>query len=91
VRLLEQTLSRFGVRKIDALGKHFDPNLHEAVMQVDDAPQPAGTVVRVIEDGYTIHDRLLRPARVFVARARSNTNEVEAAEADPDLRPGDRA
>jgi molecular chaperone GrpE len=91
VRLLEQTLSRFRVRKIDALGKRFDPNLHEAVMQVDDASQPAGTVVRVIEDGYTIHDRLLRPARVFVARARSNTNEVEAAEADPDLRPGDRA
>lgn len=91
VRLLEQTLSRFGVRRIDALGKRFDPNLHEAVMQVEDALHPEGTVVRVVEDGYTIHDRLLRPARVFVARARSNTKEVEAAEANPDLPAGDRA
>jgi molecular chaperone GrpE len=91
VRLLEQTLSRFGVRRIDALGKRFDPNLHEAVMQVEDASHPEGTVVRVVEDGYTIHDRLLRPARVFVARARSNTKEVEAAEANPDLPAGDRA
>lgn len=91
VRLLEQTLSRFGVRRIDALGKRFDPNLHEAVMQVEDALHPEGTVVRVVEDGYTIHDRLLRPARVFVARARPNTKEVEAAEANPDLPAGDRA
>ena len=91
VRLLEQTLSRFGVRRIDALGKRFDPNLHEAVMQVEDASHPEGTVVRVVEDGYTIHDRLLRPARAFVARARSNTKEAEAAEANPDLPAGDRA
>jgi molecular chaperone GrpE len=67
-RLLEQTLSHFGVRKIEALGKRFDPSLHEAVMEADDPSQPPGTVVRVLEDGYTIHDRLLRPARVVVAR-----------------------
>jgi molecular chaperone GrpE len=80
-RLLEQTLHRFGVRKIDALGKRFDPNLHEAVMQVEEASQPAGTVVRVVEDGYTIHDRLLRPARVFVARGGSNS--IPATELEP--------
>ena len=39
-------------------------------MEVDDPEQPPGTVVRVVEDGYTIHDRLLRPARVFVAKRR---------------------
>jgi molecular chaperone GrpE len=84
-RLLEQTLSRFGIRKIDALGKRFDPSLHEAVMEADDGSQPPGTVVRVVEDGYTIHDRLLRPARVVVARSGSNatsTSEPEPAEAD---------
>ena len=84
-RLLEQTLSRFGVRKIDALGKRFNPSLHEAVMEADDTSQPPGTVVRVVEDGYTIHDRLLRPARVVVARSGSNatsTSEPEPAEAD---------
>jgi molecular chaperone GrpE len=84
-RLLEHTLHRFGVRKIDARGKRFDPNLHEAVMQVDDASQPTGMVVRVVEDGYTIHNRLLRPARVVVARGRSNAipaTEPEPAEAE---------
>lgn len=69
-RILQHTLERFGIRKIDALGRRFDPTLHEAVMEVDDESQPPGTVVRVVEDGYTIHDRLLRPARVFVAGGR---------------------
>ena len=53
-RLLEQTFSRFGVRKIDALGKRFDPTLHEAMMEVDDPSQPPGTVVRVV--GGRLHD-----------------------------------
>jgi molecular chaperone GrpE len=81
-RLLMQTLERFGVRKIEAVGQPFDPNLHEAVMEVDDPERPPGTVVRVVEDGYTIHDRLLRPARVFVAkRDRTDTPPQSDAEA----------
>jgi molecular chaperone GrpE len=67
-RIFTQTLNRFGVHEIDALGRRFDPNLHEAIAEVDDPSQPPGTVVRVVERGYTIHDRLLRPARVFVAK-----------------------
>jgi molecular chaperone GrpE len=67
-RILTAMLERFGVRKIEALGARFDPALHEAVMQVDDREHPPGTVVQVLEDGYTIHDRLLRPARVAVAK-----------------------
>jgi molecular chaperone GrpE len=66
--ILMQTLERFGVRRIEALGRRFDPYLHEAVMQIADPSQPSGTVVRVLEDGYTIHDRLLRPARVVVSK-----------------------
>ena len=87
--LLEHTLSRFGIHKIEALGERFDPNLHEAVMQVDDPSQPAGTVVRVLEDGYMIHDRLLRPARVFVAGGAIPAKTLEPADAEG-FRSGDR-
>jgi molecular chaperone GrpE len=69
-RILMATLERFGIRRIEALGARFDPALHEAVMEVDDRGHEPGTVVQVLEDGYTIHDRLLRPARVAVARRR---------------------
>jgi molecular chaperone GrpE len=68
LRVFLQTLERFGVRRIDALGKHFDPSLHEVMMDVDDPSQPPGTVIRVVEHGYTINDRLLRPARVIVSK-----------------------
>jgi molecular chaperone GrpE len=81
-RILQHTLERFGIRKIDALGRRFDPTLHEAVMEVDDYSQPPGTVVRVVEDGYTIHDRLLRPARVFIARRRAQAPSTQPEEAE---------
>ena len=68
LRVLLRTLERFGVRRISALGERFDPYLHEAVMEVDDAAQPPGTVAQVVEQGYTIHGRLLRPARVVVSK-----------------------
>jgi molecular chaperone GrpE len=67
-RVMMQTLERFGVRAISALGQRFDPNLHEAIMEAEDPSQPPGTVSRVVEDGYMINDRLLRPARVVVAK-----------------------
>jgi molecular chaperone GrpE len=68
LRVFMQTLQRFGVRRIEARGQRFDPNLHEAVMEVDDPSQPPGTVTQVLEEGYMIHDRLLRPARVVVSK-----------------------
>jgi molecular chaperone GrpE len=67
-RLLINVFERFGVRKIDALGKPFDPAFHEAMLQVADPSRSDGIVARVIEDGYMIHDRLLRPARVIVVK-----------------------
>jgi molecular chaperone GrpE len=67
-RILLGILERFGVRRIEALGAAFNPELHEAVMQIEDPSRPPGTVVDVSEEGYTIHDRLLRPARVVVAK-----------------------
>lgn len=65
-RLLQNVIARFGVTKIDSLGAPFDPKLHEAIMVVDDERHEPGTVVEVVEEGYMLHDRLLRPARVFV-------------------------
>ena len=67
-RVLAKALDRFGVRRIEAVGQRFDPNVHEAVMEVDDASRPAGTITGAIEEGYTINDRLLRPARVAITR-----------------------
>ena len=61
-------LTRFGVRKIDAEGARFDPNLHEALFEIPDETQPAGVVAQVVEQGYTIGDRVLRPAKVGVTR-----------------------
>jgi molecular chaperone GrpE len=81
LRVLLGTLERFGVRRIDAIGQPFDPNLHEAMMEVDDPAQPPGTVTRVVEHGYTIHDRLLRPARVVVSKRRVRT-EPEIDDSD---------
>lgn len=69
-RLLLATLERFGVRRIDALGAPFDPTMHEAVTEIDEASLSPRSVVRVLEEGYTIHERLLRPARVVITRAR---------------------
>jgi len=81
LRVLLQTLERFGVRRISALGERFDPNLHEAVMAVDDPAQPPGTVTQVVEQGYTIHGRLLRPARVVMCKWRART-EPEIDDSD---------
>jgi len=62
-------LRRFGVTRIEALGKPFDPNLHQAVMQQPSAEHPPQTVVNVFAPGYTMHDRVLRPAQVAVSVA----------------------
>lgn len=68
LRLFLQTLDRFGIKPIDAQGRPFDPNLHEAVAAVADSSVPPGTVKDVMEKGYMLRDRLLRAARVVVAK-----------------------
>jgi molecular chaperone GrpE len=60
-------LRRHGITRIEAQGQPFDPNLHQAVMQQPSANQPPNTVVQVLEQGFLIHDRVLRPARVAVS------------------------
>lgn len=67
-RDLLSRLSRFGVKPLDPEGKKFDPNMHEALFEIPDQNVPAGTVKQVVETGYSIGDRVLRPAKVGVSR-----------------------
>jgi molecular chaperone GrpE len=60
-------LRRHGVTRIEAQGKPFDPNLHQAVMQRPSPDLPPQSVVQVLEQGFMIHDRVLRPAKVIVS------------------------
>lgn len=67
-REILNALEKHGVSQIDALGKAFDPAVHEAIGQMPSAEVAANTVLQVLQRGYVIHDRMLRPARVIVAR-----------------------
>ncbi len=65
---LKSTLAEAGLEEIDASGKPFDPNLHEAVAQEETADAPEGQVIRQIRKGYRFRSRLMRPAGVVVAK-----------------------
>jgi molecular chaperone GrpE len=64
---LYDVLQKHGLRPIDESGVHFDPNIHEAVVREEDDSVPSHTVVAILQKGYFLHDRLLRPALVKVA------------------------
>ncbi len=65
-------LERNHVKPVNALGEAFDPNFHQAMMQEESADQPANTVIREVQRGYTLHERLVRPAMVVVSKAKSD-------------------
>lgn len=68
-RELENTLAKHGVAKVDpSEGDKFDPNLHQAMFEVPDPSRPSGEVVQVVQPGFTISGRLLRPALVGVSK-----------------------
>lgn len=64
---LQDVLYKHGLRPIDESGVHFDPNFHEAVVREEDPSVPSHTVTAILQKGYFLHDRLLRPALVKVA------------------------
>lgn len=68
-RELLSAFEKFGIKRIDSLDQKFDPNFHQAMFEVPDSGKPAGTIVQVVQEGFMIHDRLLRPALVGVAKA----------------------
>jgi molecular chaperone GrpE len=67
-RQLEAALGKQQIQRIWPEGERFDSNFHQAMFEVPDSGKPAGTVVQVLQAGYKIHDRLLRPALVGVAK-----------------------
>lgn len=69
-RQLDGVLERFAIRPIAPAGERFDPHFHQALTQVESDQEP-NTVVDVLQKGYLIHDRVLRPALVTVAKART--------------------
>ncbi len=82
-RQLLATFERHGIKEITpAPGDRFDANLHEAMFEVPGSGQPAGTVVHVVEAGYSIGDRLLRAARVGVAKAEEGAPSGNGAHVD---------
>lgn len=69
VKQLETALNGFGAKSIPAMGLPFDPNMHEAISQMPSAEHPPMTVLHDVERGYMLHDRVVRPSKVIVAKA----------------------
>ncbi len=67
-RELLTVFERYGIKQVPAMNERFDPHVHQAVMEIDNPNVPAGTVAMVMQTGYVIQDRLLRPAMVGVAK-----------------------
>lgn len=98
-RGLAQTLEKFNVRQIDAMGEKFDPTYHQAMFEIENPDLPTGSVAKVVQIGYRIGERVLRPALVGVAKGgpkpakkpeSETTGEGEAAEtaaADSEAQP----
>ncbi len=63
----QRVLEQYGCVQIEALGKPFDPNLHESISQQPSDEHPAGTVVLVTQTGFQLHDRVVRPSQVIVS------------------------
>ncbi len=70
-RDLQMILQKNGVKPINPMGEKFDPNFHQAMFEVPDSGRPPGTVVQVVQPGYAISERVLRPAMVGVAKGGS--------------------
>ena len=67
-RALLSALEKHGVKRFEPAGQKFDPNRHQAMFEIEDTSVPAGTVVQVMQAGYSIGDRMLRPALVAVSK-----------------------
>ena len=81
LRELLGILTNHSVNEVEALGKAFDPAVHEAMAQLPDASVEPNTVIDVLQKGYQLRDRLLRPARVIVAKAPESDGDEEGGAA----------
>jgi molecular chaperone GrpE len=74
-RELLGVFERYGIKRIDPRGEAFDHNFHQAIFEAERPDQPSGSVVEVLQPGYVLHDRLLRPAMVGVAKGGPKPSE----------------
>ncbi len=74
---------KHGIEKIDPLGTSFDHHLHQAMFEVDTSDQPAGTIVHVLQPGYQLNGRLLRPALVGVAKEKNLDTPLQPSDPMP--------
>ena len=77
------TFEKIGIKKIESLNEKFDHNLHQAMMEIENEELEPGTIVQELIPGYTLHDRLLRPAMVGVSK-KSRKNEDNADKSAPE-------
>jgi molecular chaperone GrpE len=78
-RELMNVLEKHGVKRIEPLNQKFDPNRHQAMFEIEDASVPSGTVVQVMQAGYLIGERVLRPALVAVSKGGAKAAPAAAA------------
>ena len=75
---IQSAIEKHGVRQINPVGEKFDYNFHQAMFEVPTNDQPPGMVLEVVQHGYALHDRLLRPAMVGVSKAADNAEPTSA-------------
>ena len=75
-----ETVEKLGVRQVSSTGNLFDPNMHQAVAQVESETTEPNTVVEEFQKGYFLHDRILRPAMVTVAKEKSDKTETTSTQ-----------
>ena len=82
-RELMNVLEKHGVKRIEPLNQKFDPNRHQAMFEVEDPSVPSGTVVQVMQSGYLIGERVLRPAMVAVSKGGAKAAPASSANDNP--------
>lgn len=83
VQSVISTFEKIGIKKIESLNEKFDHNLHQAMMEIENDDLEPGTIVQELIPGYTLHDRLLRPAMVGVSK-KSKKNDDNADKSEPE-------
>lgn len=79
LREIYKVLEKFNLKALESEGQPFDPNFHQAVLQEETGDHPENTVIKEMQKGYTLHDRLVRPAMVVVSKALSNDTSSQAS------------
>ncbi len=82
LKQLDDVFRKFGISRLDPKGEKFDPARHQAISMVESAEVPANHVLSVVQKGYQIHDRVLRPAMVVVAKPRTGNAQGSASAAE---------